>query len=242
MGVRDVTRLMGEARLRLLLLRLEGVCSGRGDTRCMDKGEPHGMDMNEGESSIGVVIGKRVLLLDRGVRETDGVMGLSWMVLVKVPPLVVGVAIANLLVGVLVGVVIDVVIEVVAVVLVVAGVVVIATAAADDDDDDVVVVRATLTGMGRITCTHLYISRWLIVLSPLLWLLLSEGEEDTSSACSCTVAMSLLLLFVPLAIDVLTRLIGLKVGLKATGTAVTSGPRRDVGLGVGVAEVGVGDS
>ena len=72
--------------------------------------------------------------------------------------------------------------------------------------------------------------------------MLFEGEEEVSSACSCTVStslsllslLSLLLLFV-----LVTRLIGLKVGLKATGTAVTIGPRCDVEMGV--TEVGEGD-
>ena len=43
-GVHDVVRVMGEARFLLLLFLLAGVCSGRGEPRCID--------MDEDESSV----------------------------------------------------------------------------------------------------------------------------------------------------------------------------------------------
>ena len=102
-----------------------------------------------------------------GVRDTDGVMGvmgLRWTVLMKVLSPVMGVVAAAVN-----GRLVDVVIDVAVVVLAVPGVVMFATAAAatdddddDDDDDDEEEAeeeaRATFTGIGRITCTHLYIN------------------------------------------------------------------------------------
>ena len=108
------------------------------------------MKIGEGESKVGVVIGRRVLL-KMGVRETEGVMGLRCTVLVIVVSRVIGVATANRLMGV----VMDDETDVDAVVLAVNGVVMAAVIAVIDD----VGVRATFTGMGRITCTHLYINR-----------------------------------------------------------------------------------